>query len=73
MGSGVGNPGTHGDADSFCPLALQVDLKSSSPSLLGDSLTLLETSSAKEANELLTASQNSGLLTSDQTGGNPGD
>ena len=55
----------------LCPLALQMDVQSSSPSLLGDSLTLLETSSANEADEFPTASQNSVLLTLDHTDGNP--
>lgn len=51
----------------------KMDVQSTSPSLLGDSLTLPETSSANEADEFLTASQNSVLLTLDHTGGTPGD
>ncbi|XP_052025977.1 retinoic acid early transcript 1E-like isoform X2 [Apodemus sylvaticus] len=49
----------------------KMDVQSSSPSLLGDSLTLPETSSANEADEFPTASQNSVLLTLDHTDGNP--
>ncbi|XP_076782910.1 UL16-binding protein 1-like [Arvicanthis niloticus] len=44
-----------------------------SPPLLSDSLTLPETCPAKKADELLTASQNSLLLTLDESGGKPGD
>ncbi|GAB1294881.1 UL16-binding protein 1 [Apodemus speciosus] len=48
-----------------------MDVQSSSLSLLGDSWTLPETSSANEADEFLTASQNSVLLTLFHTDGNP--
>ncbi|XP_029390635.1 UL16-binding protein 1-like [Mus pahari] len=53
------------------PRAKKNDLQSSPTLLLDDSLTVSEMSSVKEEDEFLTASQNSVLLTSDQTGGNP--
>lgn len=52
------------------PLPLQSDLHHQ---LSGDTWTLPVTSSAKEANIFLMASLKSDLLTSDQTGGIPGD
>lgn len=64
-------PGAHCNPHPFCPPALQIDLQSSAPPLLDDSLTVPETCSVKKEDEFLTASQNSVLLTSDQTGGNP--
>ncbi|XP_021010092.1 UL16-binding protein 1-like, partial [Mus caroli] len=53
------------------PVFMQIDLQSSTPPLLDDSLTLPETCSVKKEDKFLTASQNSVLLTSDDIGGNP--